>query len=160
MEELETEIVFRWVDGDHPDFVTCSESLEAFLNAAAGGAEKRRAFAPLNALEGIHDVLLAYDQETVAGCACLKPYDGEALLVKRVWVFPEYRGRHIARRLLARLEQRAKEQGRSALLLQTRRECCAAERLYQSAGFERVENFPPYEGLKEALCYRKALKKA
>lgn len=158
MEKQESEIVFRWVDGDHPDFAACSESLEAYLNEAAGGAAKRSAFAPFNSLAGIHDVLLAYDQETVAGCACLKPYDAEALLVKRVWVFPEYRGRHIARRLLAQLEQRAKEQGYSALLLQTRQECRAAERLYQGAGFVRVENFPPYEGLKEALCYRKELK--
>lgn len=157
MEQQLSEIRYRWADGDHPDFVACSERLEAYLNEAVGGAGKRRAFAPFNSLEGIHDVLLAYDGETVAGCACLKPYDAAAVTLKRVWVSPEYRGRHIARNLLARLEQRARELGYSVMLLQTRQECRAAVRLYRTAGYERTENFPPYEGMKEALCYRKEL---
>lgn len=148
---------FRFAQSTDADFLRCSEALEAYLNEAVGGAQKRAAFAPFNVLEGILDILLAYDADKIAACACLKPYDAKSLLVKRVWVFPEYRGRHIGRELLIRLEERALERGYTVLLLQTRRECRNAILLYESLGYVPTENFPPYEGMLEALCYQKCI---
>lgn len=150
-------ITYLNADGTNPDFVQLSNFLETYLNQMVGGAEKRQAYKSLNALEGIQEVLLAYEGEQAIGCACLKPYSEDAVMLKRVFVRPEYRGHHISTELLTRLEVRAKELGYKQMLLQTRAECIVAVKLYESLGYEQVPNFPPYEGMSEALCYRKVL---
>lgn len=148
-------ITYRSTNSADPDFVSLSNLLESYLNQVVGGAENRQAYRTLNALDDSMKVLLAYDGEQAVGCACLKPFGEDSMLVKRVFVRPEYRGHHISRELLVRLSERAKELGCKTLLLQTRAECQIAVKLYESLGYVQIPNFPPYEQMPEALCYRK-----
>lgn len=150
-------IGYRFVDGDNEDFVKLSDTLEDYLNEVVGGADKRKAYKGLNALEGIHEVLLAYDGDKAIGCSCLKPYDAQSVMLKRVYVAPEYRGNHISTNILKMLELRAKDLGFKKMLLQTRLECTVAVNLYESLGYKQVANFPPYDKMPEALCYEKNL---
>jgi N-acetylglutamate synthase-like GNAT family acetyltransferase len=65
-------------------------------------------------------VLIAWDGNTAVGCAGLKRYNAADAEIKRVWVEPPYRNRHIAREMMIRLEQKALEGGYSRTILQTR----------------------------------------
>jgi ribosomal protein S18 acetylase RimI-like enzyme len=71
----------------------------------------------------------------------LPPADGRRMEVKHLYVSPAARGAGIGRRLLARLEAHAREQGADWLVLDTNRSLLAAGGLYRSAGFESV---PPF----------------
>lgn len=150
-------ISYKFVDGTNKDFVKLSESLEDYLNDVVGGADKRKAYKGLNALDGIHEVLLAYDGDKAVGCSCLKPYNSQSVMLKRVYVAPEYRGHHISSNILKMLELRAKELGFTKMLLQTRKECSVAVKLYESLDYKLIANFPPYDKMPEALCYEKDL---
>lgn len=80
------------------------------------------------------------DGEPVA-CGALKPMAPGIGYLKRMWVAPRVRGLGFARRMLAALEQQARELGFTAVRLETNRTLTEAIRLYQSAGYVEV---PPF----------------
>jgi putative acetyltransferase len=66
--------------------------------------------------------------------------------VKRMYTLPEARGRGLGRAVLARIEQRAREEGLARLVLETGANFEAALRLYAGAGFAPcgpVAGYPP-----------------
>ena len=148
---------FRWTDGNDRDFQSFWLKTEAYYNQLVGGAENRKAFVPYNISDAINDVLIAYDSGAAIGCAGLKPYSGSDAEVKRVWVEPGYRGKHIAREMMGLLEGKAREKGFSRLILQTREIMTDAVRLYEKLGYYRIPNYPPYDRLEGAVCFAKDL---
>ncbi len=148
---------FVWTDGTNPDFVRFSADMEQYYNVLAGGAENRRTFITHNSLADIHHVLMVYQGTVPVGCGAWKQYDQRSAEMKRIWVPEAYRGRGIARQLIARLEENARESGFSAIILQTREACIAACALYRSLGYVRRENYPPYVDMPLAICFEKAL---
>ncbi|KAJ6787078.1 hypothetical protein PWT90_07284 [Aphanocladium album] len=106
-------------------------------------------------------LLLAVDSETgiPLGCVALRPLElpsghpkakagHEYAEMKRLFVYPEARGRQVARKLLLELLQRAKDQGYKEVFLDTLARMEAAIKLYKSEGFTDVEpyNHSPYVG--------------
>ena len=77
--------------------------------------------------------------------------------IKRVWVEPNYRRRHIAVEMMKMIENKAKEQHFTRTLLQTREAMTEAVSLYEQLGYYRIENYPPYDKLDGAVCYAKDL---
>ena len=148
---------FRWTDGNDRDFQRFYLKTEEYYNQLVGGAENRKAFIPYNISESIRDVLIAYDGNTAVGCAGLKPFSGSDAEVKRVWVEPEYRKHHIALKMMRLLEEKARENGFSRLILQTREIMTGAVRLYEKTGYCRIQNYPPYDGMEDAVCFAKDL---
>ena len=150
-------VTYRWTHGDDPVFQHFYGVTEAYYCRIAGGADKRRAFVPYNASDGIPDVALAFVDGEAAGCAGLKRHsetDGE---VKRLWVEPAFRGRRIASGLMDRIEEKARQAGFRRLILQTRPAMADAVRLYESRGYRLIPNYPPYDRLDGAVCYAKTL---
>ncbi len=92
-----------------------------------------------------------------AGSGCFKPFSKDAVEIKRMFVPPEYRGKRIARAVLAELEGWAREQGYRFAVVETGILQPEAIRLYEAAGYERIPNYPPYENVKESVCFRKPL---
>lgn len=70
--------------------------------------------------------------------------DGDAVEIKRMFVVAEMRGHGLSRQVLARLEQLAIADGASRVLLETGPRQPEARRLYETSGYERVENFGHY----------------
>jgi len=151
------QLSFRWTDGNDRDFQRFYLKTEEYYNQLVGGAENRKAFIPYNISESIRDVLIAYDGNTAVGCAGLKPFSGSDAEVKRVWVEPEYRKHHIALKIMRLLEEKARENGFSRLILQTREIMTGAVRLYEKTGYCRIQNYPPYDGMEDAVCFAKDL---
>ena len=82
--------------------------------------------------------------DVVVACGALR-LDEDYAEVKRMYVVPEHRHSGIGRELLAHLEAAASSSGRQLLRLETSVAQPEAIALYEQAGFERIDTFPPYE---------------
>jgi DNA-binding MarR family transcriptional regulator/RimJ/RimL family protein N-acetyltransferase len=75
------------------------------------------------------------------GCGVLRFHPGEPTEIKRVWVAPSARGTGLGRRLMARLEQHARDQGSTVVRLDTNASLTEAIALYRSTGYREVPAF-------------------
>jgi DNA-binding MarR family transcriptional regulator/ribosomal protein S18 acetylase RimI-like enzyme len=80
------------------------------------------------------------DGEAVA-CGALKRIDPEVASLKRMWVDPSFRGLGLGRRILAALEDQARELGFTLVRLETNGALAEAVRLYRASGYREVEAF-------------------
>ena len=74
-------------------------------------------------------------------CGGVKPLDGEAAEIKRMYVVPAARGRGIAKALLAALEDAARDLGYTVARLDTGPRQPHAQRMYEAAGYLPIGNF-------------------
>ena len=147
-----SELEFIWTDGNNEEFHQFYLETEDYYSSIVGGKKNREGFIPYNLSESISDVLLAYMDGVAVGCAGLKKYNDSDVEIKRVWVEPDYRGRHIATELMDRIEDKAREMGFKRAVLQTRPIMEDAVGLYEKRGYELISNYPPYDKLEGAIC--------
>lgn len=88
-------------------------------------------------------LVAAVDGRTV-GCGAVQPAGPFMGELKRMYVLSEYRGRGIARSLLAALEQFATSLGYERLRLTTGVRQPEAIALYESSGYVRIEPYGKY----------------
>lgn len=79
------------------------------------------------------------------GCVALRPIEGDAAEVKRMYVTPTYRGLGVGRALLVALIAGARARGYPVLRLGTLDDMTAAQALYDSLGFRPIERYRPDE---------------
>lgn len=151
-------MIFKHTDGSNTDFVALCHELDAYLNHIVGGEENRAQYIPYNSLDDdVYDAFVAYDCDQAVGCAAIKRYDDESAEVKRVFIREEYRGQKISKELMKLLEQTAKEQGYSCLLLESGEILVEAMALYRKTGFTVIPNYGPYVDMPESVCMKKEL---
>lgn len=85
-------------------------------------------------------LVASMDGEPVA-CGAIKPISPGIGSIKRMWVAGSARGHELGRRMLAALEDQARELGLMTLRLETNRALTEAIRLYRSAGYTEVAPF-------------------
>ncbi len=151
------DLKFIWTDGNDQAFQNFYIKTEEYYSKIVGGKDKRKGFVPYNLSQSISDVLIAYDGDFPVGCAGLKAYSDEEVEIKRVWVEPEYRGKHIASQMMDLLELKSSELGYGKCILQTRPIMQDAVKLYESRGYTLIDNYPPYDKLEGAICMAKDL---
>ncbi len=137
-------------------FVALCSELDADLNKQNGEAFQE-IYNQYNTLEKIHDVVLALQNDTPVACAALKEYAPGTAEIKRVFTKPVCRGQGVAAAVIAVLEQRAKQQGYTRLILETGITMFPAQRLYQRLGFCQIPNYGEYAGLPGSYCMEKAI---
>ncbi len=81
---------------------------------------------------------LAYCDGELAGSIALRKLDDKTCEMKRLYVYPEFRGRGIARRLVEKIIADSREIGYSVMLLDTLPFLENAIRLYKSMGFYEI----------------------
>ena len=94
------------------------------------------------------------DGERLLGCAGWRRH-GEDAELKRMFTVRAARGRGLARRLLTKIEDSAREAGFRRVILETGDRQPEAIALYESAGYERIEDFGYYAGEEGVLSYAK-----
>ncbi len=151
------DLQFVWTDGSNEAFERFYRVTEAYYSAVVGGEENRKAFIPYNLSSLVETVLIVYCGDTPVACSGLKKYSEHTAEVKRVWVEPAFRGRHIAAGMMRALERKAKEAGYQRLILQTREIMRDAVGLYTGLGYARIANYQPYDQLEGAVCFAKEL---
>jgi GNAT superfamily N-acetyltransferase len=82
--------------------------------------------------------------------------DGDAE-IKRMYVVPEARGNGLARRILAALEDSAREAGRIHMVLETGTKQPEAIALYTSSGYSPAVKFGLYRCYEDSRCFAKPL---
>ena len=150
-------MTYEHTDGSNQDFVSLCHELDAYLNHIVGGEENRAQYIPYNSLDDIHDAFVAYDEDKAVGCAAFKRYEDETAEVKRVFIREEYRGQGISKKLMELLEQTAKEQGYSGLILESGEILTEAMALYRKIGYKVIPNYGQYKDMPESVCMRKEL---
>jgi GNAT superfamily N-acetyltransferase len=91
------------------------------------------------------------------GCGAVRPLEPGVAEVKRMFVDPAARRRGIARRILGKLEEVARELGYQAVRLETGTLQQEAIGLYESAGYYRVPCYGQYTTNPLSVCYEKRL---
>lgn len=102
--------------------------------------------------------LVAFANQEPAGCGAIRRLDETAAEVKRMYVVPAFRGRGVAKQILAALERAALELGCTRLVLEAGNRQTDAMRLYESAGFAVIPPFGEYVDSPLSVCMAKDLR--
>lgn len=151
------------VRADHPDAVKLDALVQQEYVRRYGDPDvtplKPAMFEPPN---GIY--LMAYegDEPLATGGWRTQERNGEGYEdgdaeIKRMFVIDKARGRGLARRILAALEDSARAAGRSRMVLETGIEQPEAIALYRSSGYVPVPKFGHYRFTNESRCFAKSL---
>jgi putative acetyltransferase len=143
---------------DSPDVVAlCAQQqreMEALYEGEGdiGPAREASMFEPPDGV-----FLVIRDAERAVACGGLVRFDETRGELKRMYVVPEQRGRGLGRQLLVELEAQARALGYTALVLETGDRQQEALGLYESAGYERIPCYAPYDSRALSLCFEKRL---
>lgn len=140
----------------NPDFMSMVNALDEDLNQRNGDIQRQ--YDQYNKIDHINHAIVIYVEGEPVGCGCFKRFDDQTVEMKRMFVFPEMRGKQLAAQMLHELEKWAIEEGNTSAVLETGRRQVEAQRLYSIAGYFRTENYGQYLGMDDSLCYRKELK--
>lgn len=89
------------------------------------------------------------------GCAALRTLDAATGEIKRMWIAPQARGFGLGRRMLAELEEQAREAGIRRLRLDTNRTLTEARSLYEKSGYVEIDRYN--DNVYADFWYEKAL---
>jgi len=136
--------VLKRTSNTEPDFKNLISKLDKYLSI-------------VNVLDPLDTAVIAYYNDKPVGCGCFKKFDEQSVEIKRMYVEPELRGLGIASTVLNELEKWAKESGFEYTVLETGLKLDDANALYRKQGYEIIENYGQYAGIKSSVCMKKAL---
>jgi GNAT superfamily N-acetyltransferase len=137
------------------DFILLTKKLDQELKLIYGSTQEE--FDQFNIIDNIETVIVAYINNTAAGCGCFKAFDKNTVELKRMFVDDQFRGEGIGAAILIELENWAKELGYSSIVLETGTVQIGAVALYKKYGYSVIPNFDPYIGNELSICFKKNL---
>jgi GNAT superfamily N-acetyltransferase len=143
---------------EHPDAVALRDEHVASGNQlyASDPSSVHRSGSEGIETSSVVATVVAYDDDGPVGHACLRELDGE-LEIKRMYVVPSRRGSGIADELLTAMEEAARDQGASRVIIHTGDRQLAALKFYDRHGYTPIPVYPPYEAVSYSLCFEKIL---
>ncbi len=149
-------MIIRATDWDDPAAAALRVAQRAEIAERYGTPDSEPGIPPSAADSTVFFV--AFDDDgTAVGCAGLRRLDGTEAEVKRMFVRAEDRGTGASTAILERLEEYARENGLTRLVLETGDRQPDAVRFYQRQGYARIPNFGHYIGVEASLCFGKPL---
>ena len=138
---------------ENEDFRTLVRALDEELAIRDG--DEHSFYAQFNKLDAIKHAVVAYLDGCPVGCGALRPFDDEAVEIKRMFVPLEHRGRGIAKDILNELESWAIELSFKRCVLETGHNQPEAIALYTKSGYARIPNYGHYQGVYNSVCFEK-----
>jgi putative acetyltransferase len=142
-------------DSSNADFRNLVKLLDADLRIRDG--EEHGFYAAFNKIDHLNNVVVYYQENVPVGCGAFKPYESEAVEIKRMYVLPEHRGKGIAPHVLTELEKWARELKYKFCVLETGKKQPEAIALYQKAGYKVIPNYGQYAGVENSVCMSKTI---
>lgn len=140
---------------DNTDFRMLVTHLDADLKIRDG--EEHAFYNQYNKIDAIKNVVVAYYNNEAVGCGAVKPYNNDTMEVKRMYVFPQHRGKAIATAVLQELENWCREMGFTKCVLETGKKQPEAIQLYTKNNYKIIPNFGQYAGVENSVCFEKVL---
>ncbi len=112
-------------------------------------------FAQFNKLDNIRHVVVVMDGQVAVGCGAFKPFDEDAVEIKRMYVPPTQRQKGIASLVLGELERWAQQLGYQRCVLETGKKQPEAIALYTRRGYHLIPNYGQYVGVESSVCFEK-----
>ena len=142
---------------DSPDAFALLAELDAYLLSLPYPQESRHAFSVDKLIEQRVVFYVVYNIGVPAGCGGVKLFDTEFAEVKRMYVRPEFRGQGLARAILDRISDYARQMGVMLLRLETGIYQTDAIALYERWGFLRRPPFGEYRVDPMSVYFEKAI---
>ena len=137
-----------------PDAQLLLGEFSAILTSVTGNNGQRH-FLPNTMSEPGSYFVVAYRQQLPAACGSLQRRDADTAELKRIYTRPNKTGD--GSQLLQHLEGVARQNGYLRLVCETRTINTAAVAFYLKNHYHRIENYGPYQGRYEAICFEKML---
>lgn len=112
-------------------------------------------YAQFDKVEKINTVIVCYQDDVAIGCGAFKEFDSDTVEIKRMFVYPDFRGKGIAGTILAALETWAGELSYNNFILETGKNNPNAIALYRKSGYEIIPNYAQYENIEASVCLKK-----
>jgi GNAT superfamily N-acetyltransferase len=150
------EIEIRAARFDEPEVQELITEALAELSRRYGGSGDDTPVAPGDFTPPAGGFFVAYAGNELLGCAGWRAHGPDAEL-KRMFTVPAARGRGVARRVLAAIEESARENGRKRVILETGDKQPEAIAMYLKCGYERIEDFGYYAGEEGVRSFARVL---
>ncbi len=142
-------------DSNDNDFKNLVAALDAELKIRDG--EQNSFYAQFNKVDDIKHVVIAYENDTAAGCGAIKEYSADAMEIKRMFVVETYRSRGVASLILKELEKWAAELKYYKCILETGHKQPEAISLYKKNNYTLIGNYGQYKHVENSLCFEKII---
>lgn len=142
-------------DSSNPDFINLVKLLDENLKISDG--DDHAFYDQFNKIDMIKNAIVCYWESQPVACGAFKPHNKEQVEVKRMFSIDSQRGKGLASKVLAELEQWAKELGYRKSVLETGKKQVAALNLYPKNGYKIIPNYGQYVGIKNSVCFGKNL---
>ncbi len=100
--------------------------------------------------------VIAREGNIAVGCGAFRELSDDTAEIKRMYAKKKSVG--VGGRILAYLEEQAKELGYSRFVLETRKCNEKAVSFYQRHGYRVIKNYGKYAKMQEAVCFEKILR--
>jgi putative acetyltransferase len=114
-------------------------------------------YAPLNNVDNLQTAIVAYVNDTPAGCGCFKKIADDTIEIKRMFTHPDFRGKGIAASVIGEIETWARELEYKYSALEFGPRQPEARSVYEKCGYTLTENYVPYVGMPHSICMKKKL---
>lgn len=131
----------REVKYDNIDFQNLCQKLDDFQNNIFPERVNLEMSA-LDGLEKIEKIFIIYDGNCAIASGGLKPVNSEIAELSRMYTDDNYRGQGLAKIIIKKIIDYAKEEGYKKIILDTWQDSISARKLYVSLGFKER---PPFD---------------
>lgn len=142
-------------NSNNKDFIELVELLDSYLSEMDG--DEHSFYDQFNNIVNLNNVVLAYLDETAAGCGAFKEFSPGVIELKRMYTKPNFRGQKIGSKVLFELEKWAHELNYSKCILETGKRQVEAIEFYKMNGYSVMPNYGQYQNIEYSLCFTKNL---
>ena len=142
-------------NSENKDFINLVKDLDAYLKITDG--DEHEYYNQFNNIDVLKHVVVACFNEVPVGCGAIKKFDGTSVEIKRMFVSLDKRGSGIAQKIVAELENWAKELGFQKTVLETGKRQVEAVKFYKKCDYKIIPNYGQYTSMENSICFEKTL---
>ena len=142
-------------NSENKNFINLVKDLDAYLKITDG--DEHEYYNQFNNIDVLKHVVVVCFNEVPVGCGAIKKFDVTSVEIKRMFVSLDKRGSGIAQKIVAELENWAKELGFQKTVLETGKRQVEAVKFYKKCDYKIIPNYGQYTSMENSICFEKTL---